>query len=112
MGVRDGYGRVCVLFARGSGDVGIKMVYNVYNALGRKLRILTIVDTNSRYCPATGVRFRYRGEDVVRTLERICTRVSYMLDHRLARSAFVLGWVRREVSSLARSSASKRSFVR
>ena len=38
-------------------------------ALGKKLRILTIVDTHSRYCPATDVRFRYRGEDVVQTLE-------------------------------------------
>nr|WP_274962818.1 MULTISPECIES: hypothetical protein [Thioclava] len=26
-------------------------------ALGKKLRILTIVDTHSRYCPATDVRF-------------------------------------------------------
>lgn len=32
-------------------------------ALGKKLRILTIVDTHSRYCPATDVRFQYRGED-------------------------------------------------
>lgn len=44
-------------------------------ALGKKLRILTIVDIHSRYCPATDVRFQYRGEDVVQTQERICTRV-------------------------------------
>ena len=34
-------------------------------ALGNKLRILTIVDTHSRFCPATDPRFTYRGEDVV-----------------------------------------------
>lgn len=46
-------------------------------ALGKKLRILTIVDTHSRYCPATDARFQYRGEDVVQTLERICSKVGY-----------------------------------
>ena len=43
----------------------------------QKLRILTIVYTHSRYCPATDVRFQYRGEDVVQTLERICSKVGY-----------------------------------
>lgn len=88
--VRYGYRRVYVLLAREGWDVSIKMVYNVYKALGlklrnktpkrrvkAKLRILTIVDTHSRYCPATDVRFQYRGEDVVRTRERICTKVGY-----------------------------------
>ena len=41
-------------------------------ATGRKLRILTIVDTHSRFCPAADPRFAYRGEDVVQTLERVC----------------------------------------
>ena len=41
-------------------------------ALGKKLRILTIVDIHSRYCPAADPRFTYRGEDVVQTLERVC----------------------------------------
>ena len=36
-------------------------------ATGRKLRMLTIVDTHSRFCPATDPRFTYRGEDVVQT---------------------------------------------
>jgi putative transposase len=40
-------------------------------ALGRKLRILTVVDTHSRFCPATDPRFSYRGEDVVQTLEPV-----------------------------------------
>nr|WP_108820637.1 IS3 family transposase [Pseudovibrio sp. Alg231-02] len=46
-------------------------------ATGRKLRILTIVDTFSRYAPATDPRFSYRGEDVVATLERICQHTGY-----------------------------------
>ena len=46
-------------------------------ATGRKLRILTIVDTHSRYAPATDPRFSYRGQDVVQTLERVCQKVGY-----------------------------------
>lgn len=46
-------------------------------ATGKKLRILTIVDTHSRYCPASDPRFAYRGEDVVQTLERVCGRIGY-----------------------------------
>lgn len=46
-------------------------------ATGKKLRILTIVDTHSRYSPATDPRFTYKGEDVVQTLERVCTKTGY-----------------------------------
>ena len=46
-------------------------------ALGKKLRILTIVDTHSRFCPAADPRFSYRGEDVVQTLERVCGQIGY-----------------------------------
>ncbi len=46
-------------------------------ALGNKLRILTILDTHSRFCPAADPRFAYRGEDVVRALERLCAQVGY-----------------------------------
>jgi len=46
-------------------------------AMGNKLRILTIVDTHSRFCPADDPRFSYRGEDVVQTLERVCARTGY-----------------------------------
>jgi putative transposase len=46
-------------------------------ATGKKLRILTIVDTHSRYSPATDPRFAYRGEDVVQTLERVCAQIGY-----------------------------------
>ena len=40
-------------------------------ATGRNLRILTIVDTFSRYSPATDPRLSDKGEDVVQTLERV-----------------------------------------
>jgi putative transposase len=46
-------------------------------ATGKKLRILTIIDTWSRFSPATDPRFSYRGEDVVATLERICREHGY-----------------------------------
>ena len=46
-------------------------------ATGRKIRVLTIVDTFSRFSPAVDPRFSYRGEDVVLTLERICKTVGY-----------------------------------
>lgn len=44
---------------------------------GRQIRVLTIVDTYSRFSPATDPRFSYRGEDVVRTLERVCGEIGY-----------------------------------
>ena len=46
-------------------------------ATGRKLRILTVVDTFSRFSPAIDPRFSYRGEDVVSTLERVCKTIGY-----------------------------------
>ena len=46
-------------------------------ATGRKLRMLTVVDTYSRYCPVIDPRFSYRGEDVVNTLERVCSETGY-----------------------------------
>jgi len=46
-------------------------------ATGRKIRVLTVVDTFSRYAPAIDPRFSYRAEDVVGTLERICAKTGY-----------------------------------
>jgi putative transposase len=46
-------------------------------ATGRNIRVLTIVDTFSRFSPAVDPRFSYRGGDVVQTLERICKTVGY-----------------------------------
>ena len=46
-------------------------------ATGRKLRVLTVVDTSSRMSPVIDPRFRYRGEDVVETLEKVCGEIGY-----------------------------------
>jgi putative transposase len=46
-------------------------------ATGRKIRVLTVVDTFTRYVPVLDPRFSYRGEDVVATLDRICRRMGY-----------------------------------
>jgi len=46
-------------------------------ATGKKLRVLTVVDTFSRYVPALDPRFSYRGEDVVQTLEQVCGWIGY-----------------------------------
>jgi len=40
-------------------------------ATGRKLRVLTIIDTFSRFSPAIEPRFNFRGADVVEVLERV-----------------------------------------
>ena len=44
---------------------------------GKKIRVLTMVDTFSRYVPVLDPRFSYRAEDVVRTLERVCLEIGY-----------------------------------
>jgi putative transposase len=46
-------------------------------ATGRKLRVLTIVDTWSRFSPAVDPRFSYRADDVVATLDRICAETGF-----------------------------------
>ena len=44
---------------------------------GRKLRVLTVVDTFSRFSPVVDPRFNYKGEDVVRTLDQACKLFGY-----------------------------------
>src|SRR3954466_15865094 len=44
-------------------------------ATGQKLRVLTIVDTFSRFSPALEPRFTFRGADVVNILERVSRQV-------------------------------------
>lgn len=39
--------------------------------------MLTVVDTWSRFCPVVDPRFSYRGEDVVRTLDKTCAHTGY-----------------------------------
>ena len=46
-------------------------------ATGRKIRILTVADTFSRYVPVLDARFSYKGEDVVSTLGRVCGKIGY-----------------------------------
>jgi putative transposase len=46
-------------------------------ATGRKIRVLAIVDTFSRYVPVIDPRFSYRGEDVVQSLNRVCKQIGY-----------------------------------
>ena len=42
-----------------------------------KIRVLTVVDTFSRFSPVLDARFSYRAEDVVQTLEQVCAAVGY-----------------------------------
>ena len=46
-------------------------------ATGRKIRVLTVVDTFSRFSPIVDPRFSYRAEDVVAMLEATCSVVGY-----------------------------------
>ncbi len=44
---------------------------------GNKIRVLTVVDTFSRFSPVVDPRFSYRAEDVGGALERVCARIGY-----------------------------------
>src|SRR3546814_13748774 len=46
-------------------------------ATGRKIRVLTVVDTFPRFSPVLDPRVSYRGEDVVSTLDRVCGQTGY-----------------------------------
>jgi putative transposase len=46
-------------------------------ATGKTMRVLTVVDTFSRFAPTVDPRFSYRAEDVVGTLERVRVSVGY-----------------------------------
>lgn len=46
-------------------------------ALGRKIRVLTVVDIFSKLSPAIDPCVSYRGEDVVATLEWRCAQTGY-----------------------------------
>jgi putative transposase len=49
--------------------VGPNDVWAMSCTTGQKIRVLTVVDTFARYSPALDVRYSYRGEGVVATLE-------------------------------------------
>ena len=44
-------------------------------ATGRKLRVLTVINTFSHHVPVLDVKFSYRGKDVVNSLERVCLKI-------------------------------------
>jgi len=46
-------------------------------AMGKKIRVLTVIDIFSKFSPVIDPRFSYRAEDVVMTLERVCGEVGY-----------------------------------
>lgn len=46
-------------------------------ATGKKICVLTVVDTFCRYVPVLDPRFSYRAEDVVRALEQVCPKIGY-----------------------------------
>jgi len=46
-------------------------------ATGRKLRVLTIIDTFSRFSPAIEPRFNFRGPDVVEILEEVGRQIGF-----------------------------------
>lgn len=46
-------------------------------ATGKKIRVLTVVNTFSRHVPVLDPRFGYRAEDVVRALEQVCPKIGY-----------------------------------
>lgn len=99
--VRYGYRRIRVLLRREGRQVNAERIYRLYKefglqlrnkvpkrrvkanetwamdfvqdqlATGRKIRILTVVDTFTRFAPAIEPHFGYRAEDVVEVLERV-----------------------------------------
>ena len=46
-------------------------------ATGTKIRILTVIDTFSRFSPVVDPRLSYQGNDVIQSLERVCKNIVY-----------------------------------
>jgi putative transposase len=64
-------------------------------ASGQKIRVLTVVDTFSRFSPVLDTRFSYRGEDVVLALDQACTRIGQpatMTEGRKLHPPALQGW--------------------
>lgn len=60
-----------------SGEVWAMDFVHDQLATGTKLRILTIVDAYSRFCPTIDPRLSYRAEHVVATLDRVCRELGF-----------------------------------
>jgi putative transposase len=56
------------------------------------LRILTIVDTWSRFSPEADPRLSYRGEDAVATLEQVCAIHGYPQSIRVDQGSEFISW--------------------
>ena len=63
--------------ATGTHDVWAMDFVHDQLATGGKIRILTLLDTYSRYAHAIDARVQYRAENVVATLEEVCGMVGY-----------------------------------
>ncbi|WP_353472916.1 integrase core domain-containing protein [Salipiger sp. H15] len=63
--------------AAGPNDVWAMDFVHDQLAMGKKRRILSVVDTHSRFCPVVDPPFSYRCEDVVQTLEQVCGSIGY-----------------------------------
>ena len=46
-------------------------------ATGRKLRVLTVIDTYTRYAPAIVPRFSFKASDVIAVLDGVCSELGY-----------------------------------
>ena len=56
-------------------------------ATGRKLRVLTVVDTFARYAPAIVPRFSFKAADVVAVLDEVCRTLGYPATIRVDRGS-------------------------
>jgi putative transposase len=76
--------------AVGLNDVWAMDFVHDQRSTGKKLRVLPVFDTASRYVPVLDLRYRYRDEDVVATLDRVCRTAGYSKTIRVDQgSAFV-----------------------
>jgi putative transposase len=63
--------------ATGTHDVWAMDFVHDQLAAGGKIRILTVLDTYSRFAHAIDARTQYRAENVVATLQAVCSKVGY-----------------------------------
>lgn len=56
-------------------------------ATGPKLRVLTVVDTVTRFSPAVVPQFSFRAPDVVEVLEQVCGEMDYPAQSALTKAA-------------------------
>jgi len=70
-----------------SNEVWAMDFVHVQLVTGPKLRILTVIDTFSRFSPAVVPRFSFRAPDVVKVLERVCGEVGYPASTKAASSS-------------------------